>query len=53
MRTRPGEESCEDENVDDEDADIGNVEEPAGVLDDGSGVAGLRPGRVMTKVLVG
>ena len=49
MRTRTAEESCEDENVDDD----GNVEEPAGVLDYGTGVARLCPGRVMTKVLVG
>ena len=51
MRTRPAGESCEDEKVDDGDADV--VDEPAGVLDDGTGVAGLYPGRVMTKVLVG
>ena len=53
MRTRPAGESCEDENGDECDAAIGNVDEPAGVLDDGTGVAGLCPGRVMTKVLVG
>ena len=36
-----------------EDDDAESVGEPAGVLDDGTGVAGLCPGRIMTKVLVG